>query len=455
MAKTVVSKTNDTPRKLAFEVLCQFERTGAERLKADLLIQEALSGQGETLSDKDRGFTYALVMGTLRHWQRLDAWIMLLTKRKLKQLTPQVRVLLRLGMFQLYGMSQVPAYAALNTTVNLAKSVKQSPKTVGFINAVLRETQRRLEGEGFAIPTPEKNLVQHMLWTYGWPEVLAQKLQAHYPPADLLSMAQAAETPSAGLSIRVNTLKTTPSAYQALLTTAGWDSIQPDESLPEALTIPGFSGSPRQLPGYEDGLFYIQDVASMWVSRLLDPQPGERILDMCAAPGSKTTHMAALMNNQGVITALDPKPERLALLQENLNRLQISIVETEVADAREWQATAPEGTTSTRYDRVLVDAPCSGSGTLRKHPEILLHLRKLELSSFTQQQTALLNRAFKHLKPGGTLVYSTCSILPIENNLLVARFLEKHPQAQLTHEEQRLLSKNTDGFYAARIFKQS
>ncbi len=455
MTKTVVAKPNDTPRRLAFEVLCQFERTGAERLKADLLIQEALSTTPGTLSDQDRAFTYALVMGTLRHWQRLDAWMMHLTQRKLKQLTPQVRVLLRLGMFQLYGLSQVPAYAALNTTVNLAKHLKQTPKTVGFLNAVLRETQRRLEGEGFAIPTPEANLAQHLLWTYGWPETLSQKLQAQYAGADLLSMAQAAETPAAGLSIRVNTLKTTAASYQEMLKAAGWESSQPDATLPEALLIPDFSGSPRQLPGYEDGLFYVQDTASMWVSRLLDPQPGERVLDMCAAPGSKTTHMAALMHNQGVITALDPKPERLALLQENLHRLQISMVETEVADACEWQATAPEGTTSTRYDRVLVDAPCSGSGTLRKHPEILLHLRKLDVSQFTRQQTSLLNRAFKHLKPGGTLVYSTCSILPAENRLLVARFLEKHPQAQLDHEEQRLLSKNTDGFYAARIFKQS
>jgi 16S rRNA (cytosine967-C5)-methyltransferase len=448
-----MAKSEDNARRLAFEVLCKFERTGSERLKADALIQEALSSSAQALSDQDRGFTYALVMGTLRHWQRLDAWMMLLTKRKLKQLTPQVRVLLRLGMFQLYGLSHVPAYAALNTTVNLAKGLKQSPKTVGFINAVLREAQRRLEGDGFAVPSAEENLAQHLLWTYGWPEELTQKLKPHYTAADLLSMAQAAETPASGLSIRVNTLKTTPAAYQAQLKEAGWESTQPDETLAEGLCVKEVSGSPRQLPGYKEGWFYVQDPASMWVSRFLDPQPGERILDMCAAPGSKTTHMAALMNNQGAITALDPKPERLAMLQENLERLQISIVETEVADARDWQATAPENSTSTRYDRVLVDAPCSGSGTLRKHPEILLHLRKMDLSGFIQQQTALLSRAFKHLKPGGTMVYSTCSILPAENSKLIAQFLAKHPQAKLESEEQRLLNENADGFYAARIFK--
>ena len=442
-----MAKTDDTPRRLAFDVLLQFERTGSERLKADNLIQDALNGSAKPLTDQDRGFTYALTMGTLRHWQRLDQWILTLTQRKLKQFTPQVRVLLRMGLFQLYGLSQVPAYAAINTTVNLAKGLKQSPKTIGFLNAVLREAQRRLESDGFPVPTAEENLPHYLLWTYGWPETLTEALQTHYSTDDLLKMAQAAEYRSSNLSIRVNTLKTTPEAYRSLLSEAGWQSEQPNPELPENIAVQDFSSSPRQLPGYEDGLFYVQDTASLWVSHLLDPQPGEQILDMCAAPGSKTTHMAALMRNEGEIVALEPKSERLSLLQENLSRLGVEMVQPELTDALKWP------TPEELFDRVLVDAPCSGSGTLRKHPEILLHLRKMELSHFTRQQSSLLAKGFESLKPGGTLVYSTCSILPAENTALIQQFLKATPTAQLLSEEQRLLSENADGFYAARILK--
>jgi 16S rRNA (cytosine967-C5)-methyltransferase len=443
-----VAKQEDTARRLAFEVLSRFERTGSERLKADSLIQEALSSSAKSLTDQDRGFTYALVMGTLRHWQRLDQWIITLTQRKLKQLTPQVRVLLRLGLFQLYGLSQVPAYAAINTTVNLAKSLKQSPKTIGFLNAVLREAQRRLESGGFPIPSPAENLPQHLLWQFGWPEAFTEALQARYSQDEILGMAQASEQLTTGLSIRVNTLRTSPEAFQQRLSEVGLQATQPHPTeLPEHLLIQDVSGSPRQLPGYEEGWFYVQDPASMWVSRLLAPQPDARVLDLCAAPGSKTTHMAALMNNQGHITALEPKPERMALLQENLGRLGVTIVETELTDALQWDAPHE------LFDRVLVDAPCSGSGTLRKHPEILLHLRKMDLTNFTRQQIALLTKGFECLKPGGTLVYSTCSVLPEENTGLVHQFLNKTPNAQLLSDEQRLLSENADGFYAARILK--
>jgi 16S rRNA (cytosine967-C5)-methyltransferase len=442
--------TEEVTRGLAFEVLFQFERTGTERLKADSLIQRALSSHESNLSEQDRGFIYALVMGTLRHWLRLDQWMETLTRHKLKQMTPTVRVLLRLGLFQLYGLSQVPAYAAVNTTVNLARKLKQSPKTIGFLNAVLREAQRRLTGDGFPVPDPEVDLSKHLLWTYGWPEAFTTALQAEYSTPNLVQMAQYAEQPSAGLSLRVNTLKISLGDYQAQLQQAGLESEQPDPlHLPEWLQLPSWSGSPTKLPGYAEGWFYVQDGASMWVSQLLNPQPGERILDLCAAPGSKTTHMAALMQNQGHIMVLEPKLNRLALLQDNVLRLGINIVESIQADALQWV------NPNSQFDRVLVDAPCSGSGTLRKHPEILLHLRKMELSNFTTLQFKLLEKGFQYLKPGGSLVYSTCSILPLENICLVQQFLAQNPTASLQSEEQRLIHDKTDGFYAARLLKLS
>lgn len=437
----------DLPRRLAFEVLLRFERAGTDRLKADSLVQDALAREQAKLTEQDRGFLYALTMGTLRHWFRLDEWMKRLTNRPLKQMTPAVRVLLRLGMFQLYGLSHVPAYAAINSTVELAKAQKQAPKTIKFVNAVLREAQRRLEAGGFEAVPAESDLPQHLLLTAGWPASWTQRLQEQYTNSDILQMAQVSQSPPA-LTIRVNSLKTQPDAYLALLETAGIIGSCLHPELPECLTLTGFSGSPRQLPGYEDGLFYVQDPSSMWVSHLLNPQPGESVLDLCAAPGSKTTHIAALMRNQGRITAIEPKKDRLALLAQNIQRLDIHMVESIQTDGLAFE---PSGAL---YDKVLVDAPCSGSGTLRRHPEMLLHLKKLDLGTYNKQQSVLLQKGFECLKPGGVLVYSTCSILNAENHAVVAQLLSNTNSAVLEREEQRLINENADGFYAARILKK-
>jgi 16S rRNA (cytosine967-C5)-methyltransferase len=436
----------DPSRKNAFEILLRFERSGATRLKADSLIQDVLAASSKNLSETDRGFVRALVMGALRHWLRLDEWIKLLTGRPLKNMTPPVRVLLRMGLFQLYGMAHVPAYAAIDTTVELAKALKVSPKTVKFINAVLREGQRALESNRFDPPPASESLSRHLLMAYGWPEAWVALLQQQYDNESILQMARISQSP-APLSVRVNTLKISPAAYREQLAQANVNCSVPDPELPESLHIEGWSGSPRALPGYEGGWFYVQDPSSVWVSRFLAPESGEQVLDLCAAPGSKTTHMAALMENQGRITAIEPKKDRLLLLKENLTRLGVENTKTVQADGLKFQ---PEGAL---YDRVLVDAPCSGTGTLRRHPEILLQLKKPDFFSYTSQQLALLAHGFVCLKPGGILVYSTCSLMRAENHDVVAAFLKNNPEAMLDAEEQRLVTENSDGFYAARLRK--
>jgi 16S rRNA (cytosine967-C5)-methyltransferase len=281
---------------------------------------------------------------------------------------------------------------------------------------------------------------------FGWPANWTILLTEKFSPQDLLAMAEAAQLPAA-LSVRVNLLKTSVADYQRLLTEQEI-VFEPLEHLPEGLLLPEFSGSPRNLPGYEAGLFYVQDAASMWVSRLLNPQPNEQVLDLCAAPGSKTTHMAALMQNTGQIVAVDPKQERLNLLSENIQRLGVTNIQIQQADGLMFQAND-----ETLFDKVLVDAPCSGSGTLRRHPEILLQLKKLDVAAYNALQLGLLKKGFACLRSGGVLVYSTCSILAAENNALVQRFLAETPNAQLELEEQRLIQEKTDGFYAARLLK--
>ena len=433
------------PRKIAFDVLIRFEKGGSSsRLKADSLLMERLAGAD--ISAQDRGFTHALVMGVLRHWFRLDAWIKELSGRKLKDLQPAVRVLLRMGLFQLYGLHQVPMYAAIDTTVTLAKTQKQNPKAVQFINALLREAQRNLEADGFIVPEFGTEPTRHLLLENGWPEALSAELLKTYPAFDVQAMAQASQNPAL-LALRVNTLKTTVENVKQAFSEKGISTESVSDELPEALLLKEFSGSVQALPGYQEGWFYVQDSASMQVAKILNSQPEEHVLDLCAAPGSKTTHMAALMHNTGNITAIEPKPQRLKLLEENLERLGVTNVKMVLFDAMKWDS-------ETLYDKVLVDAPCSGSGTLRRHPEILLHLKKMDISEYPILQMQLLEKGFTCLKSGGVLVYSTCSILPAENRDVVQVFLKLHPEARLEYEQQSLITPISDGFYTARIIKK-
>lgn len=445
------SKAVEPIRALALDILLRFEQGGSHRLKADKLIEERLAAKN---SDTNRRFLYALVLGTLRRQARLDAWITRLSGRPLKRLEPMVCVLLRLGLFQLSEMRQVPAYAAIDTTVTLARQRMRSVRTVKFVNAILRQAQRLLDSEDPAsFPVsgflPENaaesgnNLPQRLLWEAAWPEEWSRALLRYYTSEETLAMAHASQTPPP-LSIRINTLKITPDVFRQALNANGIDTHPLPGGPPEALLLPAWSGSVRELPGYCDGWFYVQDSTSMWVSRLVDPQPGESILDLCAAPGSKTSHMAALANNQALITALEPASERIALLRENSERLGLQNITIIQTDALAFNASQ-----DALYDKVLVDAPCSGSGTLRRHPEILRHLAPPRLETFISQQLALTEKGLSCLKPQGMLIYSTCSILPPENRELIRTVLQRHPEYSLIFEEQRLTTETADGFYAA------
>lgn len=423
----------DRPRKLAAQVIKRFEqRRPADRLKADSLIEQAVHALKEPLGAQDRAFLQALVYGSLRYWFALDQEMAQVSGRPVQKLDAWVRALLRLGLFQLRHLSQVPDYAAINTTVDLAKEIlKAGHPAVKLVNAALRNAQR--QGNS---PLPETQI---------WPTWWEERLQGQYSPAEIEAMRSAYLT-EPDLSIRVNALKTSQEAYQQQLTGAGIAFKATDPAMPEMLQLPGYAGSPRNLPDFEQGLVYVQDCSSAWVSHLLAPCPGERVLDLCAAPGSKTTHLAALMQNQGQIVAVEPKKERLQRLKENLERLGVTCVGVEKAYAESYESEA-------LFDRVLVDAPCSGTGTIRRHPEILLQLSADDFDAAAQLQVQLLTQGFALLKPGGRLVYSTCSIDAVENRQVIKQFLQATPEAKLLKEEQRLISHEADGFYGALLTK--
>lgn len=434
-------------RQMAFKILLSFERQrfqnkiGDQRLKAD----EQLHALLPTIAEAERPLGAMLVYGVLRHWWQLDAWIAHQTARKpadaksakhLKQFDPQVRCLLRLGMFQVVFLSQIPDYAAIDTTMELAKRLKLNPKARGFLNGVLRRF-----AENSALQTES----DASIFSANWQAYFA----AHYSPQELQQMADAIAVQSPMLCVRVNLLKTTVAAYCEVLQQAGVVFEPVSDELPELLFLPGFKGSPTHLPGFQAGWVYVQDASSAQVAYWLAPQPGERVLDLCAAPGSKTTHMAALTNNQAEIVSVEPIVSRANRMRDNLTRLgatSVTILET-TAEA----ALLPPNT----FDRVLVDAPCSGTGTLKRHPDILVQWRSLDQANYPGLQHALLTIGLGCLKPGGQLVYSTCSIDPAENRSVVDAVLAERPEATLLKDEQRLITSKQDGFYLALITKKN
>lgn len=446
----------DLARQAAFDVLVVAEENRRRRnLKLDELMNRFrghyTERYGSQWGRQEQTLFHALCTGTVRHWWQLEGLLVHFLQRDLRRVTPQVRAILRLGLFQLMFLSEIPEYAAVHATVQVAQQRKLSKKTVGLINAVLRNYGRQKA----ANELPAKDLTSD---PYGYfisegalPNWLARHLLDHYPANELAELCKAQQTP-VPISLRANTLKATATHVQQQFLAAGI-TCHAVTGLPEMLILDGFVGSPNQLPGFAEGHIYVQDISSARVAPFLDMKPGQTVIDLCAAPGSKTTHLAALMENTGSIIALDRKPKRLAVLEENCQRLGVTNVMAKEADSatvslQDLGLTEPA-------DAVLVDAPCSGLGTLRKHPEILLNLREKDMEAFPPKQLALLANAAKLVKPGGTVVYSTCSISPTENQAVTQAFLACHPDFNLREENTYLTyadgTTHWDGFYMAKL----
>jgi len=411
------------PRLIASRLLVQCEKS---RSYANLALNAALIR--ENITGADAALCAALVYGVIERRRTLDYQLETLLQKPLPELPAEVRALLRLGIYQLFYMERIPAHAAIFESVALVKASPKARHLAPLVNAVLRRAQERglvlPEGDGdhalsVRCACPEW-LVQ--LWRESYPSEYIQLLEHSFGKNDTI--------------LRVNTTKTTAEALAALL------NAQPVEGLPDALRVPG--GAVAQLPGYEDGLFHVQDAAAQLCCLALDPQPGDTVLDLCAAPGGKSFTCAELMQNQGQVIALDLHAHRVRLIEQGAARLGLSCIEARQGDAR----SLPEGE---RADRVLCDVPCSGLGTLRKKPDIREKMRA-ELDKLPEMQYAILCGGMRRLKPGGVLVYATCTLNPAENEGVCNRFLVEHPNFRA--EPFRTLMPHihgTDGFFIARF----
>lgn len=407
-------------RALALQALLANEKTaGMVDEVMDRLFRRA------TLDRRDRALAMELISGVLRQRALLDWRLDFVSERPVHRLPLLVQMILRLGAYQLLCLDKIPSSAAVNESVHLAKSsrTRLGRDWSGFVNAVLRALLRQ---PAPAWPSPEEHPVAALSVRYSCPAWLVTRWlnRLGYSMAEQLCEATSRIPPA---TLRANTIRITRTALLQRLREAG---LQAQETLVSPVGVQIEKCGPvTELPGFQEGDFYIEDEAAQLIPLLLDPQPGERVLDACAAPGGKTTHLAALMQNKGEIVALDPNPRRLRLVKENCDRLGVSLVQTFVGDARQLaQATGTRMAGAPQFDRILLDAPCSGVGVLRRHPEGKWHKQAESLHRHHQLQHELLTAVSRHLRPGGWLVYSTCSTEPEENEQVIERFCQTHAE---------------------------
>ncbi|HEV8643590.1 MAG TPA: 16S rRNA (cytosine(967)-C(5))-methyltransferase RsmB [Methylomirabilota bacterium] len=414
------------------------ERVLTDGAFADLALEAELGRR--KLAARDAALATELVYGTLR-WQRYLDWILAPhCKRPLDALDPVPLVLLRLTAYQIACLERVPPFAAVNDAVSLARRGAK-PGVAEFVNAVLRSLARR--GLREREPKPPADPVDALATRCSFPTWLGARWVARYGVGEAEALMRALnERPP--LTLRANTLRSTREALARRLEKEEGLAVQPTTHAPEGL-VAGHGGRPGDWRAFADGDFAVQDEASMLVARLLEPQPGETVADVCAAPGTKTTHLAQLMDNRGRVLAFDPQPARLALVGEAAARLGVTIVRTLNGTV---ETLALEF--SAACDAVLVDAPCSNLGVLRRNPEVKWRRRPEDLPANAARQGAILAAAATMVRAGGRLVYATCSLEPEENNDVARAFLATRPDFRLDPPAAFPLPLDPDGVLRCR-----
>lgn len=431
--KSVVIWTGNV-RDAALSILLAVDKNQAY---SNLLLHQTI--ERHKIEAKDRGLLTEITYGTLQYKMTLDYYLEPFIHGKIDH---WVRWLLRLSLYQMHYLTRIPAHAAVNEAVEIAK--RRGHKGIasmvnGILRSILRQGVRSLDEmsnpiERLSIATSHPMwLVDRWVASYGFEKTQEMLEENNIPPVQ---------------TVRVNTTKSTVEQVLVSLEAEGITAKQSD-LLEECIHLT--NGQAARTQAFKDGWITIQDESSMLPANVLNPQPGWRVLDMCAAPGGKTTHLAEKMKNEGSILATDLHPHKLDLIDENTARLGLDIVQTAPIDGRKAAQFLPEES----FDAVLVDAPCSGLGVMRRKPDIKYTKREEDLESLQTIQLALLDAAVKVLKPGGRLVYSTCTVDKKENEGTVELFLKQHPEIQiepLAALPTKLVEKQTNGML--QVFPQ-
>ena len=381
-------------------------------------LMQGYSGGGQVDSRRDRALLQTLVYGVLRWRGRLDYIISHFSSTRFDKINPKILNILRLALFQIIYLDRIPDSAAVNTAVDMAKA-SGAPWVVGYVNALLRKTSREYRDVSF--PDTGKNPSAALAAGKSFPEWIIRRWLRRYGQKNTAVLCDAVNS-IPPITVRTNTLKI---SHRELLLKLESEAEQVEQTpySPDGITFVNPVTSIAKLSGFEAGWFQVQDEAAQLVSLLLDPRPGETVLDACAGLGGKTGHIAQLMKNKGAVIALDIDGEKLSQLEAAMQRLGVSIVSTLCLDLERGLPQAP----AKGYDRILLDAPCSGLGVMRRNPDIKWHRSEKELAKNKTRQLRLMGNLAHAVKEDGFLVYAVCSPEPEENEEVIEQFLKRHP----------------------------
>jgi len=402
-------------RDAALDVLTRVEE---DQSYSNLLLNQTL--QKYALDRADAGLATELVYGTIGRKNTIDFFLERFVSKGLAKLEPWVRCLLRLSFYQLHYLDRIPDHAVVSEAVNMAKR-RGHQGISGMVNGVLRAVLR--SKEELTLPAALGD-VKRIALTHSHPEWLVRRWIRQLGP-ELTEQICAANNEPPQVSIRANVRRRT---RQQLLDQLLAEGVRAEASklAPDGVLVHG-AGNMALDPGFRQGDFSIQDESSMLVAEALDPQPGMKVLDCCAAPGGKTAHIAEKMGDKGEIWACDLHEHKQKLIVDQAERLGLTSIQTLVMDAQKLD----EHFAAESFDRILLDAPCSGLGVIRRKPDLKWAKEESEIASISELQHAILSRVHRLLKPGGVLVYSTCTIEREENEAMIERFLDEHSEFEL------------------------
>ena len=412
----------DKTREVALKVLYKIDK---EQAYSNIELNEQIRQNRKNLDEKDIGLISELVYGVTTWRLTLDEIIKKYSKIKLKKISPWIINILRMGIYQIIFLDKIPKSAAVNESVNLAKRYGHSSSS-NFVNAILRKVEKTDYDDFFEI----EDDIDRISKTTSMPKWIVEELVK----GNGIKIAEQICKNSnlkPNITIRVNRLKIAKKELIQKLEQKGIECKEPEneEMNTQDFLILSKVKNIENLQEFKDGFFTIQDLSAGQAAKILDPRPVEMVLDACSAPGGKTTYLAELMENKGKIKAWDIHEHRTKLVEQNANRLGINIIETQVKDATQYDKNLDE-----KFDKILLDVPCLGIGVIKRKPDIKWQRKPEDIEEITLIQRKILENCSKYLKKGGTLVYSTCSILKEENEEIVIKFLSENKQFEIDGE---------------------
>ena len=434
----------DKTREIALKTLYKIDK---EQAYSNIVLNEEIKQNREKLTEKDIGLISEIVYGVTTWRLTLDEIIKKYSKIKLKKISPWILNILRMGIYQIIFLDKIPKSAAVNESVNLSKRYGHSSSS-NFVNAILRKIEKSDYEEFLQI----KDNIERISKTTSMPEWIIKELLKNNRVEEVEQICRNSNL-KPQITIRVKTLKITKKDLIKKLEEKNieYQEINIEESLIEDFLILNKIKNIENIDLFKNGYFTIQDISAGLTAKILNPKPGELVLDACSAPGGKPTYMAELMKNEGNIEAWDIHEHRTKLVEQNAKRLGIDIIKTQVKDASIYDEKLNE-----KFDKILLDVPCLGIGVIKRKPDIKWQRKVEDIEEITKIQKTILEKCSKYLKPGGYIVYSTCSILKEENENIIFEFLNKNSNFEIVKNGKCSImpDRERDGFFICKLHKK-